>query len=100
VVVGYPVELECPACGETTTTLPPCASCGDALFGLSDRDELCEEDQVLYDTVKTCLCSCCDKVFCPVRTPESPPQTCQSIAQAFGCLREVCAEDIRICAER
>jgi hypothetical protein len=106
VVIGRDVDLECPVCSETTTTtVPTCATCSEAFYGEATRADLCEFDRQLYDSVKQCLCSCCDLFccgssinLCTVWIPEDPP-TCK-IGEATACLIGGCREDIQACTSR
>lgn len=93
VVIGAEVPLECPPCeSSTTTTLPSCSPCRDALFGLAEPEELCEEDAVLYDDLNGCLCSCHCFAFCGACIDEVTGTT------PLGCLRE-CKPQIAACLE-
>ena len=101
VALGVDLPLECPACGESTTTLPLCASCGDVLAGAAAREELCALDSIYYEDVLRCQCSCCDRL-CPTDTFPEPDYTCDSLTASaiLRCLKDVCRDEFVVCYSR
>ncbi len=101
-VLGGEVPLDCPPClGSTTTTLPSCASCNDALFGQAAPEELCEEAAPFYDEMLDCPCRECGDVCglaeCDIATPAST-----AASQGWQCLRclyEGCRQSVVDCVE-
>jgi len=104
VVGGDGVTLDCPPCNDTsTTTLPGCASCNDALVGASDVEDLCESSRILYDDMKACPCEACPQECGP--TPPlcaSAERTITSAPSSYACIRclvESCRPAITACFE-
>ncbi len=104
-VVGGDVTLDCPPCESTTTssTLPACAPCGEALIGIAKPDELCDSSRLLYDALKSCPCDqcadACRDVVCHSTDPAETDAPSGSPRLCLGCYVEQCRDEFQNCAD-
>lgn len=101
-VLGADVALECPPCVDTTTTtMPSCASCNDALFGQAPQEDLCEESLPYYDEMQACPCRECGDVCEMSDCVVADPLSAQTSGgwQCLRCLYEACRQSVVDCVE-